>query len=165
MTPRRLVVTALLLAGCATWSWHPSTALLAQADRLSERGEYARAVEVYDEFLARHSDDGEVPRARARRATAAAIVSARAEIDGLRRELGLREAEIARMAQELGRLGRALAAREGELASRDAEVERLRLELAARQAEVARLASEAERLGADLERLKRIDMRLERRRP
>lgn len=51
----------------------------------------------------------------------------------------------------------ALAAREVELEARDGE---LRL----REAEVARLKGEAARLGSDLQRLKKIDLNLERRR-
>src|SRR5215831_1206180 len=50
-----------------------------------------------------------------------------------------------------------LRARAAELATRSAE-------LAAREAEVARLRNEAAKVGADLQRLKRIDLNLERRR-
>jgi len=50
-----------------------------------------------------------------------------------------------------------LAAREADRAAREAD-------LAARDSEVARLRNEAARIGADLQRLKRIDLNLERRR-
>ena len=57
-----------------------------------------------------------------------------------------------------------LAARAAELATRTAELTTRTAELAAREAEVARLRNEAAKVGADLQRLKRIDLNLERRR-
>jgi len=57
-----------------------------------------------------------------------------------------------------------LRAREAELATRSAELATRSAELAAREAEVARLRNEAAKVGADLQRLKRIDLNLERRR-
>jgi len=61
-----------------------------------------------------------------------------------------------------------LAARERDLAARDADVTRLRGEAAKiaadRDTELVRLRSEAAKMAADLQRLKRIDLNLERRR-
>ena len=51
-----------------------------------------------------------------------------------------------------------------ELAGREAEVTARTSEVAAREADVARLRNEAAKVGADLQRLKRIDLNLERRR-
>ena len=57
-----------------------------------------------------------------------------------------------------------LVAREAELVTREAELVTREAELVTREAEAARLKTEAAKLGADLQRLKRIDMNLERRR-
>jgi len=50
------------------------------------------------------------------------------------------------------------------LAAREVELEAREGELSVREAEVARLRSEAARLGTDLQRLKKIDLNLERKR-
>lgn len=141
MRARRLAAATALVAlaagGCAVWPFNrTATAMLARADRLAADGEYREAVAAYDEFLAGHGDDGAAPRARANRALIASLVEGRVELDRLR--------------QELARLREDLTKREGDLV-------RVRQELTARQAE-------ADRLRADLERLKQIDLRLERRR-
>ncbi|MBI2490926.1 MAG: hypothetical protein HYV94_02280 [Candidatus Rokubacteria bacterium] len=123
---RRLGLAAVLLlltAGCAFWpaGWplaRPSATLLAEADRLAGAGEYAPAVVAYDEFLGRYPDDGEAPRALARRDTLASILAAREDLARLRQEVG-------RLADDLGR--------------REAELARLKQELARRQAELERL--------------------------
>ena len=57
-----------------------------------------------------------------------------------------------------------LVARGAELAAREAEAVRIRNELFAREAEAVRLRNEAAKVGADLQRLKRIDLNLERKR-
>jgi len=132
------VILAFALAGCASWfaSERPSATLLVKADGLVDQGEYARAIDAYDELLARYPDDAAAPRARSSRIAVARLVAAREEADRLRRDL-----EAARQS---------LAAREGDL-------QRTRQEL-------QRVTAESERLRADLERLKRIDLELERRR-
>src|SRR5262245_33402358 len=65
---------------------------------------------------------------------------------------------------ELARREAEVAARASELATRTSELATRASELAAREAEVARLRNEAAKVGADLQRLKRIDLNLERRR-
>ena len=123
---RRIGLAAVLLlltAGCASWpaGWplaRPSATLLAEADRLAVAGEYARAVVAYDEVLGRYPDDGEAPRALARRDALASILAAREDLARLRQEVG-------RLADDLGR--------------REAELARLKQELARRQAELERL--------------------------
>jgi len=136
---RRWVITTVLLAatlagpGCAMVKG-TSTAMLMRADHLAEQGDYSAAVVAYDEFLTRHADDASAPRALASRDHAAAIVTARAELERLRDEvLRLRE----------------------EVARRDGDLTRMRHELTVRQADL-------ERLRANLERLKEIDLKLER---
>lgn len=142
-----VAVAALALGGCAT-AWWPfadrATTLLDDGDRLVERGDYERALATYDELLRTYPDSGAARRARGSRHAVQGLVAARAEIARLRGEIDARDAELQRLRQRLS--------------SREAELGRVRQELGARQAE-------AERLRADLERLKQIDMRLERRRP
>jgi TolA-binding protein len=119
---RRIGAAALVLvltAGCGSWPGWPfgriSTAMLANADRLVEQGEYEPAVAAYDEFLQRYPDDSEAARARVSRETAATIVATRAEMTRLR--------------QELAKLRDDLARREGDLARVRQEAERLRADL------------------------------------
>lgn len=57
-----------------------------------------------------------------------------------------------------------LMARQAELVARHAELVARQAELVAREAEAARLRNEAAKLGSDLQRLKRFDMNLERKR-
>lgn len=145
----------LCLAGCAAVpAGHPATSLLDRGDRLVAQGDFAAAVTVYEELLARYPDDAVAPRARASRDAAARILAARQEIDQevsrLRAELAVRDDELTRMKQDL--------------TARESEVARLQRELATRQAELQRLTAEAERLRGDLEQLKRLDLKLERRR-
>lgn len=124
--------------------------MLAKADRLVDQGEYARALEAYDELLVRYPDDAAAPRARSTRDAVARLVAARDEVERLRRELaGARQALTARD----GELDTARQA----LTTRDGELQRARQEL-------QRVTAESERLRADLERLKRIDLGIERRR-
>jgi chromosome segregation ATPase len=130
-----LLAATLTASGCAMVKG-TSTAMLMRADHLAEQGDYSAAVVAYDEFLARHADDSAASRALASRDHAAAIVTVRAELERLREEvLRLRE----------------------EVTQRDSDLARARHELAARQADV-------DRLRASLERLKEIDLKLERKR-
>jgi hypothetical protein len=120
-----VVLLAAVLGGCATWSWwpfRPAAVLLARADRAAEELRYREALGLYDEFLARFSEDAAAPRALESRDTVAAIVTTRDELA------------------------------------------RLRDEVRAREAEVTRLRAELARLRADLEKIKQLDLRLERRR-
>ena len=132
-------------AGCATWSLSDAgSTLLARADHQAREGAWEDAVATYDEYLARYPDASGAPRALQSRDTLAEMLVARNELTRLRAEVVQLRAELAHTRQDLTR-------REGDLV-------RTRQELATRQAE-------ADRLRADLERLKQIDLRLERRRP
>lgn len=138
----RIAVAAIVLAfagsGCTSWSVfeRPSGTLLVKADRLVDQGEYARALDAYDELLVRYPDDNAAPRARSSRDAVARLIAAREEVERLRREL-----ETARQA----------------LVGRDGDLQRARQEL-------QRVTAESDRLRADLERLKRIDLEIDRRR-
>ena len=136
---RSFGVMVMLLAGvggCATtdWPFNGSASLLARADRLADRQQYEPAVRAYDDFLVRYPSDPGAPRAVKSRDTILSIVTARAELARLRSELGARDGELAR----------------------------LRSEMAARDGELARLRQETERLRANLEKLKEVDLNLER---
>lgn len=166
---RRALVALLALAvtGCASggppgWVLRP-TSTFAFADGLLGQGDYEGARRAYDELIEAYPGDREAGRARATRDAVAALLSARAEMarlreavaaekdtPRLRRDLTAREAEIARVRTDL--------------AAREAEIAKLRHDLTDRQAEVARLTAEAEQLRVDLEKLKNVDIRLERRR-
>jgi predicted RNase H-like nuclease (RuvC/YqgF family) len=140
LSRRWVGAVVVLLGGCVSWSSPPPPAqtdvMLERADQLAGRGDYAAAVQAYDQFLATRPDDRAAARAQASRDTAAGLLSARAEIARLRGELEGRETEVARLRQEITRL--------------TTETERLR--------------SEADRFRADLEKLKRLDLEQERRR-
>jgi chromosome segregation ATPase len=134
-----LAVVVLLgtLGACASSEWwplRPAAILLMRADRAADELRFRQALALYDEFLARYPDDLEAPRALESRDTVAAIVTTREELSRLRGELRARESEAAKL--------------------RD-EVARLRQELASRQAE-------SDKLRADLEKMKELDLRLER---
>jgi hypothetical protein len=134
-----LAVAALLgtLGGCVSspwWPFRPAGLLLMRADRAADELRFRQALALYDEFLARYPDDLDAPRALESRDTVAAIVTTREELSRLRGELRARESEAAKL--------------------RD-EVTRLRQELASRQAE-------SDKLRADLEKMKELDLRLER---
>lgn len=139
-----LAAITLLAAGCALWPFdRRSAAMLERADRLVAAGQYDEAVAAYDAFLARYPDGATGSRVRASRDAAASIAAARTELARLREALAARERDVARL--------------QGELATRLGDLTRLREELSARQAEAARLRD-------DLERLKQVDLHLERRR-
>jgi TolA-binding protein len=130
-----LGLVVLLAGGCALFT-REATRALADADARTANGDYSAALVAYDAYLARYPDDDGTVRARAVRAMVAELVAARAEVVAARAELAaLRDRQ------------------RGE----GAELARLRQELSARQAEVARLKE-------DLEKLKRTDLQMERRR-
>lgn len=131
--------------------------VLAAGDLMMEQGDYAQALSAYDEFLRLAPDGRDARRARASREAAARIVSAAAELARLRDDMAAQEREVARLRREL-------TAREADLGRLRAETSALRHDLGERQAELARLAAEAERLRVDLDKLKSLDVHLERRR-
>ncbi len=152
---RILLVAALLpmLTGCASWTWwplRPAAILLQRANRAADELRFRQALALYDEFLTRYPDDIAAPRALESRDTVAAIVTTRDELMRLRNELRVRELESAKFREEAGKL------RDEAGKLRD-DVARLRQELASRQAE-------SDKLRADLERMKELDLKLERRR-
>lgn len=161
MRPAALALAALLLAGCA--GWRPDDgdrevlALLEVADRMTRSGDYRRAVATYDRVLAREPGEPMASRAQASRAAAAAVAAAQAEVAAARAEAEAARAEAQAVRADLARLRQALTGREG-------DVGRLRQELAAREAELQRMSAEVEQLRKDLEQLKQIDLRLERKR-
>ena len=157
----RLVVAVMIgvLAGCASARPvpGPSATLLAQADRLVSDGEYAGALEVYGEILARYPDKQEAAHARTSRETVTRLVAARSQIARLTAEMNALTSEMKVLTSEM-KAQEAELARARELAStRDGDLSRAKQE-------IARLTMEAEKLRADLEQLKRIDIDLERRR-
>ena len=147
-------ITALVVAGCASWS---ASMMVARGDRLAVRGDLDSALRAYDDAVARGADGSSGTRARAGQASVGAALAAREESARLRAELVKRENELVRLRAESERLERELAARDGELT-------RTRQDLTSRQAELIRVGLEAEQLRVDLEKLKSIEMRLERRR-
>jgi chromosome segregation ATPase len=131
-------------AGCASWPFGSGgVALLSRADHQAREGAWEDAVATYDEYLTRYPDASAAPRDLESRDTLASMLMARSELTRLRAEVMQLRAELAQLRDDLTR-------REGDLV-------RTRQELATRQAE-------ADRLRVDLERLKQIDLRLERRR-
>jgi len=126
----------------------PSTLLLAEADGLLAGGNYEDAVHAYGDFLRRFPRDGAAPRVRATREILSSLVATNAEVVRLREQTQVAERDLARLRRDL--------------ALRQTELGRLRQELADRQAELARLTEESDSLRLDLERLKSVDLRLER---
>ncbi|MGH7324068.1 MAG: tetratricopeptide repeat protein [Candidatus Rokuibacteriota bacterium] len=100
----RLVLALSLLgpAGCAVLQ--PSATLLDRADRMVERGDYAGALQTYDELLARYPSDRLATRAQTSRQTVTNLLAARADVARLRHELTARDAELSRLKQDLERL-------------------------------------------------------------
>lgn len=103
-----LALAALVAGGCATWPTWPlfgaPARILAAADAAAERGEYERALQAYDVYLARYPDDWVAPRVLATRDAVAALVATRAELAKLRRELAERNAELGRVRTDLERI-------------------------------------------------------------
>jgi hypothetical protein len=175
-----LATAALLMlaSGCVSWPVVGPSLLVARADQQAAEGAWHHAIASYDEFLERFPDDRLARRVLESRNSLVAMMTARAELtrqrdeavrlredvtelrdEGsrlredrirLRDETTLLRWELIRLRNEQRRLREELNRREGDLA-------RTREELAARQAE-------AQRLRDDIERLKQIDLRLERKR-
>src|SRR5712691_8936395 len=106
-----LVLLVLLAQGCALFRRDGG---LADADARAARGDYQVALAAYDAYLRDNPDD---ERARAVRGLMAELVTARAELaalrdrrDGevtrLRQELTARQAEVARLKEDLEALKR-----------------------------------------------------------
>jgi TolA-binding protein len=133
---RQLLAASLfLLVGCTA----APNALLDRADRQIAQGDYIAAVRTYDELLARYPDDSAALRAWAGRDILGGLLAARDDVSRLRKELTAREAELGRIKQDL------------------------ESQLSAREAELGRIKQDLESLREDLEQLKRIDLRQERR--
>jgi len=151
LTRVALAVMIMFLVGCAAWSStppRPSATLLAQADRLVTAGQYADALDAYEQILAKYPETNEASRAQISRDALSELLAARARIGRLTVSMKAQEAENARMRDENGRM-------------RD-ENARMRDELSRARAEITRVTADADRLRADLEQLKRIDIDLER---
>jgi chromosome segregation ATPase len=164
VTPPARVLAALLLAaalgGCASatwWPFRPAAMLLMRADRAADELRFRQALALYDEFLARYPDDVESRRALESRDTVAAIVTTREELARMRGELRARELEARKLRDEVNRLRQ-------EMTSRQAESDKLRAESDKLRAESDKLRAESDKLRTDLERMKELDLKLERRR-
>jgi chromosome segregation ATPase len=131
--------------------------LLTQADGLLAQGDYDRARQAYGEFASLYPDDGATPRAEAMRDVLGIMGALGKEVARIDGELRQMNEQVQEGERELLRLRR-------DLGTRDTELARARQVLAERQSELARLHAEAEQLRADLEKLKNVDLRLERRR-
>jgi len=158
LTRVALAVMIVSLAGCAAWSSappRPSTTLLVRADRLVTAGQYADALEAYEQILAKYPETNEAARAQISRDALSELLAARARIGRLTAGMKAQEAENTRMRDDNARM------REENARMRE-ENARMRDELSRARAEIARLTADADRLRADLEQLKRIDIDLER---
>jgi chromosome segregation ATPase len=172
-----------ITAGCTTIPIVGPAVLLARADRQAREGAWDDAVRSYDEYLGRFPDDEDAPRILESRDTLAAMLTARAEVarrreevtrlqdeltkledEGTRlREDGTRQRaevttlrdEVIKLRDERVQLRNESGALREELTRREGDLARTRQELAARQAE-------AEKLRTYIERLKEIDLKLER---
>jgi hypothetical protein len=169
---RRLaVVLSLELVAAAVTGWlsskpeesraAPPTPIVARADELRRQGPSPTARDLYARIAAEPARDAAHARALYNLARLYADPSS-----------GLRDYGAARIAfdrllkeypaGEWAADARAWHAALTDLAAREAELKVRTGELRARAAEVARLKSEAARLAADLQRLKNIDLNLER---
>jgi len=151
------IVVVVVLGGCASWPFRPAAMLLMRADRARDELRFRQALALYDDFLARYPDDPEAAHAVESRNTVAAIVTTRDELTRLRSELRARESEAAKAREEAAKSREETARLRDEVAKLRDEVARVRQELSTRQAE-------SDKLRADLERMKELDLRLERRR-
>lgn len=155
----------MLMTGCATVppapvpppSPSPSFILLARADGLLVQGDYEQALQLYADFARQYPDDSAAPRARATRDVLGSLAETNREMARISSEVRRMKEQAQNTERELDRLRR-------DLGTREAELGRVRQELGERQAELARLLTEAEQLRTDLEKLKSVDLRLERRR-
>lgn len=157
-----VAVLALVGAGCATFASTPEA--LVRADRLTVAGDFDGALRAYDAALEGTPDARAVSRARAGRAAVTAAIAARAEARQVREDLERREAMLSRLRDELAAREQEVTKLSRDLTVREGELTRARQDLSARQIEIRRLGLEAEQLRTNLEDLKRIEMRLERRR-
>lgn len=157
---RRLVVVLTLGAlctGCGTVDWFrdkretrsEAAQLVGRADELVREGQPSSARDLYARIVA--EAPGNAVHARALHSLARLYVDPAS---------GLRDYRAAQLA--FGRLLAEYPKSEWESEARAWQA--ALIELAAREAEATRLKSEAAKLAADLQRLKRIDMNLERRR-
>lgn len=159
--------------------------LLARADRQAREGAWEDAVASYDDYLTRFPDDGVAPRVLENRDTLAAMLTAQTDLAQQRDEVARLRAELAALKDEGTRLreggirmrAESTVLRDEVIRLRDErsqlrdETTQLRRELSRRQddltrtrQELAAQQAEAERLRADIERLKQIDLKLERKR-
>jgi chromosome segregation ATPase len=171
MTRVLLALLLALTAGCVMLPSDASSRALADADARARQGDYTGALEAYDAYLARYADSEDAGRARTSRTLVQQLISvrgetatlqaqlstARVEAKALREKLSVREAELNTRTAELSSREAELSKLRPDLAARDAEITKLRAELAQRQSEVAKLRE-------DIEKLKRIDLEIERRR-
>jgi len=157
---RRLVVAltlGVLCTGCGTVDWFrekrearsEAAQLVGRADELVREGQPSAARDLYARIVAEAPRDA--VHARALHSLARLYVDPAS---------GLRDYRAAR--QAFARLLTDYPHGEWESEARTWQVALTELE--AREAEATRLKTEAMKLGADLQRLKRIDMNLERRR-
>jgi hypothetical protein len=171
---RRLVLVltlGALCAGCGAVDWlrgkpegrSESAQLLTRADDLLRQGQPGPARDLYAQIAAMPERDALHARAL--------YNLARLHVDP---SSGLRDYRAAKLAFDRLLAGyprgewesdaRAWQAALVELVAREAELAARQAELTMREAETLRLRSEAAKLGADLQRLKRIELNLERRR-
>ena len=173
---RRLIVVlslGTLSAGCAASAWpdakleaKPAAAsppIVAQADELLRQGQPRAARDLYMRIAAEPERD--VEHGRALYGLARLLTD---PASGLR-DYRAAQAAFDRLLNEYPRDSweadaRAWNAVLMDLAAREVELEVRDGELGVREAEVARLRMEAARLGGDLQRLRKIDLNLERRR-
>ena len=150
------VLVSALFTACASgpFAWPPfkrgATASLERAEHLTEKGQYHDAVAAYDDFLARHPNDPQTPRALANRDALVGYLAARAELTRVRQDLTARDAEVARLREELA--ARPAAAEEGEEEGDDAHrrmYERISRELESERAAVSRLRRELDEKTAE----------------
>ena len=80
--------------------------LLHRAETQAAAAQYRGALSLYDEFLQQHPDDVAAPRVRAARTVVERLLVAQTEIERLRRDGDVRQAEIDRLKAALERLRR-----------------------------------------------------------
>jgi len=173
---KRLIVAlslGALSAGCATSgslgtrpeaeATTPDAPIVAQANELLRQGQPLAARDLYARIAAEPERDVEHGRALYNLARLLTDPT-----NGLR-DYRAAQAAFDRLLKEYPRDtweadARAWNAVLADLAAREVELEARDGELGVREAEVARLKGEAARLGGDLQRLRKIDLNLERRR-
>ena len=173
---RRLAVAlslGALCSGCAATGWlsskleesrpPPPAPIVARADEMPRHGQLLAARDLYARIAAEPARDA--PHARALYSLARLYAD---PLSGIR-DYRAAQIALARLLKEYPKGeweadARAWHAALTVLAAREVELEAREGELRVREAEVARLRSEAARLGSDLQRLRNIDLNLERRR-